>query len=150
VLVADCVPILLADRRGRVIAAVHAGWRGSVARIVEAMVKRLDGSGVPPSELLAAIGPAIGPCCYEVGEEVAAQLRTSAAPDDDVVSRREDGRLFADLWVHNRGVLIASGVPADSIDTFRQCTRCNRVFYSYRRDQPATGRQAAVIAFAHA
>jgi polyphenol oxidase len=126
---ADCVPILVVDERRRAVAAVHAGWRGTVARILPAAVDAMrDRFGTDPTDVHAAIGPAIGPCCYEVGPEVAAQFGGQ-------------GRGHIDLPSTNRAQLIETGVTPGRIYTSSLCTRCNSVeFHSFRRDKEAAGR----------
>jgi YfiH family protein len=126
---ADCVPILLVDERNRAIAAVHAGWRGTVARIalqaVQAMSRRFS---TDPRDVHAAIGPAIGVCCYEVGPEVAVQFGL-------------EGRAHLDLTAANRVQLLESGVTAERIDASNLCTMCRpEDFHSFRRDGEAAGR----------
>jgi len=129
---ADCLPILLADEKGRAVAAVHAGWRGTVAEIarhaVAAMRKQF---GSDPASLHAAIGPGIGKCCYEVGPEVAAHFG-------------EQGKTNIDLAAANRRQLVESGVTAGKIYTSNLCTQCGAAeFHSYRRDKEAAGRMYA-------
>ncbi|MCP4664359.1 MAG: peptidoglycan editing factor PgeF [bacterium] len=137
VLTADCVPILLAGRDR--VAAVHAGWRGIAQRIVPAALARL---GVPGDETTAWIGPAIGACCYEVGEEVAE--RVSAAGPEDVAHRGPSGRPHLDLAAAARAQLRAAGV--DEIHRLECCTRCDAAhLWSYRRDRTAAGRNLALI-----
>jgi YfiH family protein len=126
---ADCIPILLADERRRAVAAVHAGWRGTVGRIarqaVEAMRARF---GSDPADLHAAIGPGIGKCCYEVGAEVATRFG-------------EQDRGHIDLAAANRLQLGAVGVPVERIYLANLCTMCHpEEFHSYRRDREASGR----------
>jgi len=126
---ADCIPILLADERLRAVAAVHAGWRGTAAHIVghalEAMRERF---GTSPADVHAAIGPGIGPCCYEVGPEVAAQFGAQ-------------GRAHIDLAGENRRQLLDSGVTAQRIYASNLCTKCRpEDFHSFRRDGEAAGR----------
>jgi YfiH family protein len=126
---ADCLPILLADEHRRAVAAVHAGWRGTVAgiagRAVEAMRERF---GTEPADLHAALGPAIGPCCYEVGTDVA---RHFGGKD----------RMHVDLADANRRSLVAAGVSPERIYTSDLCTMCRPYeFHSYRRDKEAAGR----------
>jgi len=126
---ADCLPILLVDERRRAVAAVHAGWRGTAAKIaaraVEAMAARF---GTRPGDLHAAIGPGIGPCCYEVGPEVAAQFGGQ-------------GRGHLDLTAQNRGQLEAAGVTPARIYASYLCTMCRpEEFHSFRRDKEAAGR----------
>jgi YfiH family protein len=126
---ADCVPILLVDERLHAVAAVHAGWRGTVARVaplaIEAMRQRF---GSEPRDLHAAIGPAIGKCCYEVGPEVAAEFG-------------EQGRVHLDLSAVNRGQLVEAGVTPERIYASNLCTRCLAgEFHSFRRDREMAGR----------
>jgi len=131
---ADCVPILLADQRSRRVAAVHAGWRGTVAQVV---VKALEELGASPVDVWAAIGPAIGRCCYEVGSEVA---REFGQPVDG------NGRAHLDLVAENRQQLERAGVPGGQIDAEGPvCTRCHEDFHSFRRDGAAAGRQVSAI-----
>ena len=131
---ADCVPILLADTRNHAIAAIHAGWRGSAARIAEAAIKRMRAEfGTEPTGVLAALGPAIGVCCYSVGEEVARQFGYRRA-------------MNLDLAEENRKQLLAAGVPEAGIETLAICTRCDsQRFHSYRRDREDAGRQISFI-----
>jgi YfiH family protein len=126
---ADCIPILLADARHRAVAAVHAGWRGTVAGIVghavEAMRQRF---GTWPEDLHAAIGPGIGKCCYEVGPEVAAHFGAA-------------GRSHIDLTEANRSQLVAAGVEPARVYVAGLCTMCHPdEFHSFRRDHEAAGR----------
>ncbi len=152
---ADCVPILLADTRLRVVAAFHAGWRGTVARIVERGAQSLtDRFGSHPHDLSAAIGPAIGPCCYTVGEEV--HTRFHAAFDyAEALFHPEPGSLTLklDLWQANRRQLLAAGLAPESITTLTHCTACSRTdqarqFFSYRAEAGLTGRMMSVIGIA--
>jgi YfiH family protein len=126
---ADCIPILLVDSRRRAVAAVHAGWRGAAARIaphaVAAMQSRFASD---PADLDAAIGPGIGPCCYQVGPEVAAQFGGQGG-----------GHL--DLPAINRRQLAESGIPERHIYVSGLCTMCRaEEFHSFRRDKEAAGR----------
>jgi YfiH family protein len=142
--VADCVPVLLADPASGAVAAVHAGWRGTIARVAAEAVRALAAeAGAAPGRLLAAVGPAIGPCCYEVSPDLAARFAAEIGPD--VVRRGAAPSL--DLWASNVAVLRAAGVPAERIETLRRCTSCERdLFFSHRRDAGRTGRQVAFIA----
>jgi YfiH family protein len=147
VLVADCVPILLASGDGQAVAAVHAGWRGTAARIAALTVARLAASGFPAASLTAAIGPAIGPCCFEIGAEVEDELRRAYPSAGDAVRVSPDGKRVADLWALNQQALLEAGVPAASIDIISECTACHPdLYFSHRRDQGHSGRQAGVIA----
>ena len=126
---ADCMPVLLVDERHRAVAAVHAGWRGTVARIVVAAVDAMRARfGTLPVDLHAAIGPGIGKCCYEVGPEVAAQFG-------------EQGRAHISLSNANRTQLLAAGVTPERIYASNLCTMClAEEFHSFRRDGEAAGR----------
>lgn len=134
---ADCVPILLLDRRERVAAAVHAGWRGSVARIAYRAVSVFTAEfGCHSQNLEAAIGPAIGPCCFETGEEVAAHF------DSSFLRRRK--KPYVDLIEANRRQLIEAGVSAEKIRSAAVCTFCSRArLYSFRRQGSQSGRMLA-------
>ncbi len=138
--VADCVPILLSAPGA--VAAVHAGWRGTVAGILPRALAVLTArAGVGPEAVRAAIGPAIGPCCYEVGDEVVTAL-LAVAPED-VALRPGPRRPHADLRAVNEALLRAAGVR--QIEHVGPCTRCSPDHYSHRRDGEATGRLAGVI-----
>jgi YfiH family protein len=132
-LTADCMPIALARGSGApAVGILHVGWRGLLAGIVSAGARALGGG----RRLAAAIGPSIGPCCYEVGEEVAAPFREAFG--DDVL---RDGRL--DLWTSAERALRAAGV--ERVDRFDLCTSCNgERFFSHRRDSGRTGRQGVI------
>jgi YfiH family protein len=145
--VADCVPVLLADPVTGAVAAVHAGWRGTIARAAAEGVLALGREvGAPPSRLLAAIGPSIGPCCYEVSEDLAARF-AAELPGSVAAPRGPGARPHLDLWTANRAVLGAAGVPEGSIHLLGACTSCGGdLFFSHRRDAGRTGRQMAFIA----
>jgi YfiH family protein len=135
---ADCVAILLARTDGHRVAVVHAGWRGLVAGVIGHAVSRF---GVPPSDLIAAIGPAISATHFEVGEEVA------AAFDDAHVVRRPGGKPHVDLPATAAWQLRVAGLDESRIDRGDWCTYRDRdLFFSHRRDHGRTGRMAAVIA----
>lgn len=139
---ADCVSLLFADGAGRV-AAVHAGWRGTVAGIAANAVKTLCRLGAQPQRLRVAMGPSIGPCCFEVKDDVAARFR-QVAPD--AVYARQDGRLFVDLRRANRQFLLAAGVLPTHIADDPPCTHCDSErFFSYRRDGAGIGQHLAFI-----
>ena len=146
--VADCVPVLLADPRTGRVAAVHAGWRGVVADVIGAAVRHLDQKG---AGLLAAIGPCIGPCCFEVGADVGETL--AQATTAGAIARRDEarGKVFVDLRGAVRAQLCALGLSDESIEdvpdrTRAACTRCDaKRFYSFRRDADASGRLIGVI-----
>jgi YfiH family protein len=149
--VADCVPLLVADLRTGAVAAVHAGWRGTAAGIVKRAVASMSTEfGSRPEDLVVAIGPSIGPCCYQVGEQVLEAFRAQGASDGQIVQwfRPEDsGQHYRlDLAGANRAQLVAAGVLPANIDPCGLCTSCHpAVFHSYRRDGPSAGRLAGVI-----
>ena len=126
---ADCLPILLVDARHGAVAAVHAGWRGTVAGIAQRAVEAMGAQfGTAPGDLHAAIGPGIGKCCYEVGPEVAAQFG-------------QQGRAHVDLAEANGRQLRDAGVTAERIYASNVCTMCRaEEFHSFRRDKEAAGR----------
>ena len=126
---ADCLPILLVDERHRAVAAVHAGWRGTVTGIARRSVEGMrEHFGSLPGDLHAAIGPGIGKCCYEVGPEVAAEFGLQ-------------GRARVDLTGANRRQLIDAGVTPERIYASNLCTMCRpEEFHSFRRDKEAAGR----------
>ncbi|MSV27445.1 MAG: peptidoglycan editing factor PgeF [Bryobacterales bacterium] len=133
---ADCLPILMADGRQRTVAAVHAGWRGTIQGIV-AKVARMLGRA---EDLHVAIGPGIGHCCFEVGPEVAGQFA-------DLFPERCDlrARTSIDLLEANRRQLIQAGVPGRQIYQAGLCTVCGEAFHSFRRDRERAGRMVSMI-----
>jgi YfiH family protein len=148
--VADCVPLLLADPRTGAAAAVHAGWRGCAAGIATATVQTLAAEfGVRAIDLVAAVGPSIGACCYEVGPELLDAFRQSGATDAQLsrwFTRTERGSLRLDLWAVNRDQLIDAGIPAAQIHLSNLCTLTHAsIFDSYRAQGPNAGRMAALI-----
>ena len=163
--VADCVPLLLADPVTRAVAAVHAGWRGTAAGVARVAVAALQSHfGARPADLLAAIGPSIGPCCYQVGTDVLEafraagfredQLREWFRPDADAadlkggnaVPREGGARYRLDVPRANAHQLRDAGVDPANIHSCGLCTSCHpSVFPSYRRDGARTGRIAGVI-----
>lgn len=148
VLSADCVPVLLYDPVKKVIAAIHAGWRGTAARIVCRAVEVMrDRFGCEPADLLAGIAPSIGKCCFEVDEPVADVFRGIFPADSGIVSAdSRPGKYRVDLWEANRHELIASGLLPSRIEVAGMCTVCHPDrFFSYRREKERAGRFAAGI-----
>jgi purine-nucleoside/S-methyl-5'-thioadenosine phosphorylase / adenosine deaminase len=146
--VADCVPILIADRAGRVAAAVHAGWRGTCAGIARVAVERIAIEfACHPSDLIAAIGPSIGPCCYQVGEGVRDAFASAGWKNVPKWFFQDTAdSLHLDLWAANRDQLSAAGLTADRIYVSGLCTKTHLdVFESYRVDGERAGRMAALI-----
>ena len=168
---ADCIPVLVADRKRRAVAAFHAGWRGTVKRIVESGIGRMRlAFGSRPEDLIAAIGPGIGPCCYAVGDEVLSEFESQftygrelfcEVYDSDPI-RTSNPRLFltqrapghseigpslhVNLVEANRRQLIAAGLKPGAIQTVGGCTNCQpEMFFSHRGSQGHAGRMMSVI-----
>lgn len=139
---ADCLPVYLVDPEGPVVALAHAGWRGLVAGVIEETVARMRAGGSAPTRLLAAIGPSIGPCCYEVGEEVAEKLGIGARPRPG-----GRGRPHVDLFEAAGARLLAAGLLEERIGPRPACTACaaDRL-HSYRREKERVGRNEAWLA----
>jgi YfiH family protein len=140
---ADCIPLLFADPHARVIGAAHAGWRGTVHGIAANVVARMVELGARAEHVRVALGPSIGPCCFEVGPEVVAEFRTAfgEVPGLVVAGPHKD---HIDLRVASRVVLERAGVT--QIDDRPPCTRCaGDRFFSYRRDGQAGGVHMAYI-----
>jgi YfiH family protein len=177
---ADCVPVLIADTRTRAVAAFHAGWRGTLARIVERGVGTMQREfGSRPKDLVAAIGPAIGACCFAVGEEVqfefgsqfayAPELFSEVYDPDPVrekypllfLTARAPGhsnlgpQIHLDLWEANRRQLLDAGLKAKAISVVGECTACARLkngrrkYFSHRAEHGYTGRMLSVIGTAN-
>jgi YfiH family protein len=150
VFVADCIPAVVVDPRSGAFAAVHAGWRGTLAGVLPAAVRALgEHFGSLPADLRVALGPAIGPCCFEVGIEVAEAFEIGL-PDARVAGvihdPRPGGKPHVDLKRANRVLLERAGVPRDAIDDGPECTSCDRArFFSYRRDKGQTGQHLAFV-----
>jgi YfiH family protein len=164
---ADCVPVLLVDPRSRVVAAAHAGWRGLALRVPEAAVAVLTSeSGAAAADLIAVVGPAIGPCCYEVGDEVRGTFaakgfgavdlgrwfttRAAATPRNPsmlgVVPNARPGHWYFDVWAAARDQLITAGMQRVHVHVAELCTASHPgAFCSYRRDGAGSGRMAAAI-----
>jgi len=147
VLTADCLPILFSVSGRKLVAVVHAGWRGTLAGIARKMVHHLNHRyHVPPASLKAALGPAIGPCCYEVREDVTAPLLKRWGDLTQKNLRREGARQFLDLRGLNALLLREAGVLATQIFQIDRCTSCAvKDFFSYRRAGGETGRQLSFI-----
>ncbi len=168
---ADCIPVLVADRKRRAVAAFHAGWRGTVKRIVESGVGRMRlAFGSRPADLVAAIGPGIGLCCYAVGEEVLSEFESQFSYARDLfrevydsdpvrkkypllfMTQRAPGHsslgpsLHVDLIEANRRQLLSAGLSPESIQVVGGCTKCHSdLFFSHRASHGHAGRMMAVI-----
>lgn len=143
---ADCTPVLIYDPAQRAVALVHSGWRGTVQAAGRAAVEALTAEyGSRPADMVAAIGPSIGPCCYEVGDEVVDAVRAVFTRPAGLLPNPNGGRHHFDLWAANRRWLQEAGVG--QIEMAETCTACRTdEFYSYRREQGRTGHFGAVMA----
>ncbi|MEO6417796.1 MAG: polyphenol oxidase family protein, partial [Polyangiaceae bacterium] len=141
--VADCVPVLVAETTTGRVAAIHAGWRGAVGGVIAAAFRAIR---MPEgARVIAAIGPCIGPCCFEVGADVGRTI-AQAAGDDAVIARTIGKKMFVDLRKAVRLMLLREGVANDAIEDVEGCTRCEKdLFFSYRREGAASGRHLAAI-----
>jgi YfiH family protein len=153
---ADCVPVMIYERRKKLLAIAHAGWRGTAQSIVKNAVRTLtDDLGGSPAQMIAAVGPAIGPCCYPTGADVIRQLLDTVSGDDSqnfkgrgeisaaLVEERADGSVRPNLKAFNALQLLQSGVSA--VDVSNLCTAClPELFYSHRQSAGITGRQGAI------
>ncbi len=148
VVVADCFPILLSDLASGAVAAIHSGWRGTASRIAAKTVSTMSESlGSDPSRIVAAIGPGIRSCCFEVGGEVARQF-TALDPGPPLVRPLKERRdkFMLDLPRALNTQLIRAGLLPERIFDLGLCTRCNpKEFFSHRAEGPRAGRQMAVI-----
>ena len=145
---ADCLPVLLVDPERRQVAAAHAGWRGTAAGVATRAVDALAARGSRPADLLAAVGPGIGPCCYEVGEEV----RVAFGPSGEAFFRPGPVRRpHLDLRAANAHQLVEAGLRPEAVQHVADCTRCRPdLYHSYRRDGKAAGRMISFVGFAPA
>jgi len=143
---ADCVPVLLVDPETPAVGAIHAGWRSTVKKIVQKTVNQMrDTFGSDPARMTAAIGPSIGPECYEVDDPVMGPVRQAFSYWKDVAFPRGEGRWSLDLVKTNIRELISAGFQEDNIHALGLCTSCKRdLFYSFRAEG-RTGRMLSVI-----
>ena len=151
---ADCVPVLVADVKKRAVAAFHAGWRGTVARIVELGIAKMTQEYDSQAEdLIAAIGPSIGTCCYAVGEEVRTAFSSQFDYADElfVSDRKASPSIRVDLWKANQRQLLTAGVEPSKITLIGECTACSRDqqgrrrYFSHRAEHGVAGRMLNVV-----
>ncbi|MFA6849160.1 MAG: peptidoglycan editing factor PgeF [Selenomonadaceae bacterium] len=144
---ADCTPILFFDPVHKAVGIAHGGWKGTIAKIAQKTVLLMqERFKTKPGDCLVAIGPAIGPCCYEVGNEVAEKFQQAFPQHKDKILLSVKGNIHLNLWLTNRLQLEDIGVKRDHIDSADVCTACNsKLFYSYRMEKGKTGRIAALI-----
>lgn len=144
---ADCVPILAYDPVHRAVGLAHAGWRGTLLSIAGRLVEEMAAAwGTRPEDLVVGLGPSIGPCCYEVGEEVIAGVRANLPEPEALLRPGRPGHAYFDLWEANRRALVRAGVRLEQIETAGICTACHvERFFSYRREGRLNGLFGAVI-----
>lgn len=156
---ADCVPVLVVDVHKKAVAAFHAGWRGTAARIVEQGIERMRQEyGSRPEDLTASIGPSIGPCCYSVGEEVHAQFASNFPYAQElfreVQAPDSPPELHLNLWEANRRQLLAAGLEQAKVTVVADCTACSRDlqgalrYFSHRGERGIAGRMLNVVGIA--
>ncbi|MGZ4112434.1 MAG: peptidoglycan editing factor PgeF [Tumebacillaceae bacterium] len=146
---ADCVPLLFADDAQEAIGVAHAGWKGTVAKIAAKTVRQMATEfGTDPDTVRVLVGPAIGPCCYEVDERVADRVRAAFADrHQELLTPNENGRWQLDLWQANICALQEAGVPLENIHRENKCTSCDvDTYFSHRKENGQTGRHAGIIA----
>lgn len=142
---ADCVPILIADKSNTIVAAVHAGWRGTLSEIVSNTVNVINSEyGIEAADLAAAIGPSIESSCYEIGEDVATLFENTFSDTSVYLSESAGSKYALDLRAANRIALEEAGVS--DIDIVNICTKCEQDFYSYRREGKGVSTQLSFIA----
>ncbi|MBK6282237.1 MAG: peptidoglycan editing factor PgeF [Draconibacterium sp.] len=144
---ADCVPILLFDPVKNVIAAVHAGWRGTVKKIAEIAVQRMEQNyGSLPENIIAAIGPSISPEIYEVGNEVVEEVKLSIPNAETSLLKNSSGKFHLNLWEANRQVLVQNGLQNKNIEILGECSFSeSEKYYSARKEGIETGRMVSGI-----
>lgn len=145
---ADCTPLFFIDPKRRVIGLAHAGWRGTVGRIGEKMIDKMAGGyGCKREDILCGIGPAIGPCCYEVDTPVASQFLVLTDLEPEVfLDEKGGGKYMLNLWECNRRILLRAGVLEENISVSDLCTRCNHdLLWSHRATGGKRGGLAALM-----
>ena len=153
IMVADCVPVLVADTRRRAVGAFHAGWRGTAAGIVEWGVARMvEEFGARPEDMVGAIGPSIGRCCYRVGEELRAEFQARFHYAEELFEERGNG-LYLDLADANRRQMIGAGLSPERVAAVGECTACalvdgKRKYFSHRGEQGRAGRSMGIVGLA--
>lgn len=142
----DCTPLIFFDPVRGAVGLAHAGWRGTMQNIAGATIKEMERQfGCRPQDMIVVVGPAIGPCCYEVGPDVVAAARRAFDNPDQLFSRKNgNGRAYFDLWAANRQQLLAAGVK--EVIPSAMCTACRTdEFYSHRAEKGRTGRFGVII-----
>ena len=147
---ADCVPVLIADKNKKVVAAVHSGWRGTVGKIGQVTLQKMEKEyGTNPGDVLAAIGPSICQCCYEVSEDVICQFKESFDQKhwSDLFYQKENRKFQLNLWKANEIILREAGVQKENLAITNVCTSCNHeILFSHRASKGQRGGLAAFLA----
>ncbi|WP_051172974.1 peptidoglycan editing factor PgeF [Thermodesulfobacterium hveragerdense] len=142
---ADCVPVLLATKDRKIIGAVHAGWKGTVSKILEKTLRRVLSLGYKPEEIFLAIGPHIKVCCYEIKDEVLSALRIKFPFYEEVIKHHQ-GKVYLDLEKANLYQALCLGIPEENVWVSKDCTRClHEVYWSHRYHGKDRGVQIAFI-----
>ena len=145
---ADCVPLFFLDPQKRAVGLAHAGWRGTAAKMgakmVNAMVREFGSS---PKDILAAVGPSIGPCCFEVDAPVYEEFAAlSGIHPEEFIIHKDSGKYMIDLWEANRRIIMKAGVPEENIEVAQLCTECNAQWlWSHRANGAKRGGLAAMM-----
>ena len=143
---ADCVPIMFVDVENFAIGICHAGWKGTFKKIsAKTLMMMTEEFGTDPKKCLAGIAPSIGPCCYQVGENVIDECKKNFPNHFDEIIINREGKNFCDLWKANLIQLIEIGMIEENIDVARECTCCKSSWYFSYRKSHQTGRIAAII-----
>ena len=143
---ADCLPLVLADSVAGITASVHSGWRGTVALAASVAIDAMRSRGSLTQNILASLGPCIGPCCFAIDVNTAEQL-AHCCPDAALHVQSNGSPISADIAAINRLQLLQAGLLPENIESLNQCTACHpELFFSHRRDKGNTGRHLAVVA----
>lgn len=144
---ADCTPLFFVDTKRKAIGLAHAGWRGTVGRIGEQVIRTMaDNYGTDPKDLVCAIGPAISKCCYEVDKPCADNFYALNLDDSKFVFKKDDGKFMVDLLECNRQILLSAGVKAENITVSDLCTKCNsNLLWSHRATNGKRGTMSAFM-----
>ena len=143
---ADCVPVLIADKKGTVVSAVHSGWRGTVMEItVNSINVMTEKYGIKKEDIICAIGPCISKCCFEVSKEVIDEVLKIKGAESTFYTK-ENEKYMLDLKELNKLIILNAGIPEENIDVSDMCTKCEEdLFFSYRRQGEKAGRNASFI-----
>ncbi|WP_432665199.1 peptidoglycan editing factor PgeF [Wukongibacter baidiensis] len=146
-LYADCVPIFILDKKRKIIALAHGGWRGTVKKIGKKVIEKMSSDfNSDPKDCIVGIGPSIGNCCYEVDDYVVSKFKENYDNVNEFIKDKGDEKYLLDLWTANKISLIEAGIPDENITVSNICTKCNNdLFFSYRAEDGKTGRMAAIL-----